>query len=83
MQKATQSEELAAACEKHHGEREGHVQRLERVFEIVGEKPQGKMCDSDAFVRVYNCPACDHERRLTVWAADAVARKPTRLEASR
>ena len=32
MKKAAQSEELAAAFEKHHGETEGHVQRLEDLF---------------------------------------------------
>ena len=46
MKKAAQSEELAAAFEKHHGETEGHVERLEEVFEIIGEKPQGKTCDA-------------------------------------
>src|SRR5580704_10148229 len=46
MQKAAQSEVLAAALEKHHGETEGHVQRLEKVFEIIGERPQGKTCDA-------------------------------------
>ena len=48
MQKAAQSEELAAAYEKHHDETEGHVERLEKVFEIIDEKPQGKTlrCDS-------------------------------------
>jgi hypothetical protein len=28
---------------------------------------------SDAYIRVYNCPACQHEMRLTVWATDAAA----------
>jgi ferritin-like metal-binding protein YciE len=46
MQKAAQSEELAAAFEKHHEETEGHVERLEKVFEIIDEKPQGKTCDA-------------------------------------
>jgi len=46
MQKAAQSEELAAAFEKHHNETEGHVERLEKVFEIIDEKPQGKTCDA-------------------------------------
>ena len=46
MKKAAQSEELAAAFEKHHGETEGHVQRLEQVFKIIGEKPQAKTCDA-------------------------------------
>ncbi|HEY1982360.1 MAG TPA: DUF892 family protein, partial [Xanthobacteraceae bacterium] len=46
MKKAAHSEELAAAFEKHHGETEGHVQRLEQVFEIIGAKPQAKTCDA-------------------------------------
>src|ERR1700721_372120 len=46
MQKAPQSEELAAAFEKHHEETEGHVERLEKVFDIIGAKPQGKTCDA-------------------------------------
>jgi hypothetical protein len=28
---------------------------------------------SDAHIRVYNCPACRHEMRLTVWATDTAA----------
>ena len=46
MQKAAQSEDLKAAFEKHLGETEGQVERLERVFEIIGEKPKGKTCDA-------------------------------------
>src|SRR5262245_57680823 len=44
MAKAAQSEELKAAFEKHEGETEGQVERLEQVFEEIGEKPQGKTC---------------------------------------
>jgi ferritin-like metal-binding protein YciE len=46
MAKATQSEELAAAFEKHEGQTEEHVARLERVFEMIDQKPQGKTCDA-------------------------------------
>jgi ferritin-like metal-binding protein YciE len=46
MKKAAQSEELASAFEKHHAETEGHVQRLEQVFKIIGEKPYAKTCDA-------------------------------------
>ncbi len=28
---------------------------------------------SDAHIRVYHCPACRHEMRLTVWASDTAA----------
>jgi ferritin-like metal-binding protein YciE len=44
MAKAAQNEELSAAFEKHHGETEEQVSRLEQVFELIEEKPQGKKC---------------------------------------
>ena len=44
MAKAAESEELQAAFEKHHGETEGQISRLEQVFEEIGEKPQAKTC---------------------------------------
>jgi ferritin-like metal-binding protein YciE len=44
MAKAAQSEELRAAFEKHRGETEGQIKRLEQVFAIIGEKPRGKTC---------------------------------------
>jgi len=44
MAKAAENEELQAAFEKHHGETEGQIGRLEQVFEEIGEKPQAKTC---------------------------------------
>jgi len=44
MAEATQSDDLKAAFEKHEGETEEQVARLEKVFEEIGEKPQGKTC---------------------------------------
>jgi ferritin-like metal-binding protein YciE len=44
MVKAAKNEELKAAFEKHHGETQGHVERLEQVFAIIEKKPQGKTC---------------------------------------
>src|SRR2546423_10073355 len=46
MAKAAQSEELAAAFEKHRDETEGHVERLEEVFALIEKKPQGKTCEA-------------------------------------
>jgi ferritin-like metal-binding protein YciE len=46
MAKAAQSDELRAAFEKHEGETETHVERLEKVFEMIDAKPQGKTCDA-------------------------------------
>jgi ferritin-like metal-binding protein YciE len=44
MAKATKTEELAEAFEKHRGETEGQVERLEQVFELLGQSPKGKKC---------------------------------------
>ena len=44
MAKAAQNADLKAAFEKHRGETEEHVSRLERVFAIIKQKPQGKTC---------------------------------------
>lgn len=46
MAKAAQSEDLRAAFEKHAGETEDHVERLEQVFALIEKKPQGKTCEA-------------------------------------
>jgi ferritin-like metal-binding protein YciE len=46
MAKAAQSAELKKAFEKHRGETEGHVARLEKVFAAIDKKPQAKTCDA-------------------------------------
>jgi ferritin-like metal-binding protein YciE len=44
LAKAARSEDLKAAFEKHRGETEGHVERLEEIFAMIEKKPQGKTC---------------------------------------
>jgi len=44
MARAAQSPDLAAAFEKHRDETEGHVERLQQVFEILGKRSQAKTC---------------------------------------
>jgi ferritin-like metal-binding protein YciE len=44
MAKASSSEELRSAFQEHLSETEGHVQRLEQIFEAMGEKGTGKKC---------------------------------------
>jgi ferritin-like metal-binding protein YciE len=46
MAKAARDGELQSAFEKHHGETETHVSRLEEVFSAIDAKPQGKTCDA-------------------------------------
>jgi len=44
MAKAASSEELKDAFEKHLEQTKTHVERLEEVFEDIGEKPKSKTC---------------------------------------
>jgi ferritin-like metal-binding protein YciE len=46
MAKAANSDQLRAAFEKHHDETEGHVERLEKVFELIEKPARGKKCDA-------------------------------------
>lgn len=44
MMKAASAPELKAAFEKHLKETEGQIERLETIFEGLGESPKGKTC---------------------------------------
>jgi ferritin-like metal-binding protein YciE len=44
MAKAVNSNELRAAFDKHVKETEGQVQRLQKVFQMLGEPAKGKTC---------------------------------------
>ena len=44
MAKAATSDELRAGFEEHLEQTKGHVARLEKIFENLGEKPTGKKC---------------------------------------
>lgn len=46
MMKAASNQELVAALEEHLDVTEGQVERLERVFEILGKKAQAKKCEA-------------------------------------
>jgi ferritin-like metal-binding protein YciE len=44
MAKAASSDELRQGFEKHLEQTKGHVQRLEKIFQALGENPKGKTC---------------------------------------
>ena len=44
MAKAASNAELKKAFQTHLAQTEGHVERLEQVFESLGEKAKGKLC---------------------------------------
>jgi len=44
MAKGAASDELRKGFEEHLQQTKGHVQRLEQIFEALGESPKGKKC---------------------------------------
>jgi ferritin-like metal-binding protein YciE len=46
MAKAATSPDLKAGFEQHLEETEGHVERLEQIFELLGKPARGKTCDA-------------------------------------
>src|SRR5690348_11986919 len=46
MARATDSDQLRAAFEKHHEETQGQIERLEKIFELLGKPARGKKCDA-------------------------------------
>lgn len=46
MAKNATSEELVSAFEEHLEQTQGHIERLEQVFELIGKKAQAKKCEA-------------------------------------
>ena len=46
LAKAAQDSDLKEAFEAHRSQTEGHIERLEQVFKIIGEKPVAKTCEA-------------------------------------
>src|ERR1700742_1652256 len=46
MAKAANSDQLRAAFEKHHGETETQIERLEQIFDLLDKPARGKKCDA-------------------------------------
>jgi ferritin-like metal-binding protein YciE len=46
MAKAATSPQLRAGFEQHLEETQGHIDRLEQVFELIGAPARGKTCDA-------------------------------------
>ena len=46
MAKAAQSPQLKSGFEKHLEESEAQIERLDRVFEIIGKPARGKTCEA-------------------------------------
>jgi ferritin-like metal-binding protein YciE len=46
MAKEAESDELREALENHRAETEGQVERLEKIFEMLGKKPRAEVCEA-------------------------------------
>jgi ferritin-like metal-binding protein YciE len=46
MAREAESPELKQAFETHRNETEGHVERLNEVFELIGQRARGKTCEA-------------------------------------
>ncbi len=46
MAKAAESQELQQALTHHREETEGHVERLEQVFDHIGKRARGRTCEA-------------------------------------
>ena len=46
MAKAANSKQLKEAFLKHRDETDGHIERLEQTFQILGKPAPGKTCDA-------------------------------------
>jgi ferritin-like metal-binding protein YciE len=62
MAEAAESEELRGAFAVHLKETEGQVRRLEQIFEMVGEKPEGIPCKANQGIRQQSRAACHTEQ---------------------
>jgi ferritin-like metal-binding protein YciE len=45
LARSSSNAELEKALTDHRHQTEGHVRRLEQVFDMIGKKPRGKKCD--------------------------------------
>jgi ferritin-like metal-binding protein YciE len=46
MAKAAEDPQLKAGFEEHRDQTEGHVERLEEIFEMLGQPARGKTCEA-------------------------------------
>jgi hypothetical protein len=87
MSKAAQSSELKAGFDKHLQESEGHIERLEQVFDLIGKPARGKTCE--AILGILGGPTrsarCGQAPQGDTWRGrgngqDAVAARDVRVQ---
>jgi ferritin-like metal-binding protein YciE len=82
MAKAADSEELAEAIRAHLEQTKHHVERLEQVFQHLGEKPRAKACKAIRGLIEEGGEAASDEGSLSDLAIIAAAQKVEHYEIS-
>jgi ferritin-like metal-binding protein YciE len=82
MAKAADSEELADAIRSHLEETKHHVERLEQVFELLGQKARAKSCKAIRGLIEEGGEAASDEGALSDLAIIAAAQKVEHYEIS-
>lgn len=72
MMKGSTSDELRTAFENHLQQTEGHVERLEQIFERLEESPRGKKCKAMEGLVEEGEEALDHEGESDVLDAGII-----------
>ena len=73
LAKAATNDELREAFESHLEETEGQVTRLERVFELLDEKPRGKHCAGMAGILEEGSETLEEDAEDSVMDAKLIA----------
>jgi ferritin-like metal-binding protein YciE len=82
MAKAADSEDLADGIRAHLEETKGHVERLEKVFELFDEKPRAKACKAIRGLIEEGSEAASEEGTLSDLAIIAACQKVEHYEIS-
>jgi|SRR5579871_5512724 len=70
MAKAARNEELKQAFQTHLEETQGHVERLQQVFELLGSRPKAKPCKGMAGIVAEGQEKITETRKSDEWEAD-------------
>ena len=73
MAEAAQSDGLRSGFEEHLQQTQGHVERLERIFEALGEKATGKKCAAMAGLIKEGGEVADNTEETAVRDAGLIA----------
>jgi len=70
LKSAATTEELEDAIEEHTQQTRRHIKRLEKIFQIIGQRPEGKRCEAmDGLIK--ECKTIIRETEVNTMTRDA------------